>query len=484
MDFNGIKILVFGDVMLDYYITGDVRRISPEAPVPVTHVRKTWSVPGGAANVARNLVRLGVDVTLLGMAGKDSSASELRQSLIQEGISDDTLLYSPGRRTTRKTRIMAQGQQLLRLDEEEFAPPQATERAILLERFQACLPGCDAVILSDYDKGLLASVPGADSLCKPIIEAATQLGIPVLVDPKGNDWNRYTHAQCVTPNSSEFLAQLKLEDKQIVEREQCEALAYELCSKYSFEHLLVTRGAKGMALFTEKSAPCYLRSVAREVADVSGAGDTVIATLAACIGKGLSWEDSAHIANVAAGIAVGKVGTAPVLLTELAMALKEQMENPKLFLWPALREKLGEWRRKKETIVFTNGCFDLLHPGHISLIRQCATLGDRLVVGLNTDASVRRLKGASRPIQDEQSRALLLAAMQNVDAIIFFDKDTPLDLIRQVRPDVLVKGSDYSEADVVGADIVKSYGGRVYLAHLVEGCSTTGLARRIAGERV
>ncbi|MDO5484256.1 MAG: D-glycero-beta-D-manno-heptose 1-phosphate adenylyltransferase, partial [Desulfovibrionaceae bacterium] len=311
-------------------------------------------------------------------------------------------------------------------------------------------------------------------------EAARKLGLPVLVDPKGSYWERYANAQCVTPNSAEFHTECGLREDE-VDRGQRARRARQICQKYGFEHLLVTRGAKGMALFSSTGEPEYLRAVAREVADVSGAGDTVIAVLAASIGKGLAWEESARIANVAAGLAVGKVGTAPVTLTELSAALHEQAENPKLCLWSSLREKLEEWRRKNETVVFTNGCFDLLHPGHISLIRQCAALGDRLVVGLNSDASVRRLKGPTRPIQNEQSRALLLAAMQNVDAVILFEEDTPLDLIRQVRPDVLVKGSDYSEDKVVGADFVKSYGGSVYLAQLVDGCSTTGLARRIAG---
>ena len=249
------------------------------------------------------------------------------------------------------------------------------------------------------------------------------------------------------------------------------------------ERLLLTRGPKGMALFSPDRPPRYIRAAVREVADVSGAGDTVIATLAACVAKGLDWEESALVANTAAGVVVGKPGTAPVALRELNLALRENADNPKLYSLPDLLEKLEEWRRGNASIVFTNGCFDLLHPGHISLIRQCAALGERLVVGLNSDASVRRLKGSGRPIQNEQSRALLLAALQGVDAVVLFDEDTPLELIRRVRPDVLVKGSDYTVETVVGAELVREYGGRVHLAGLVDGCSTTNLVRRMGSDR-
>jgi len=471
---------VLGDVMLDHYITGGVQRISPEAPVPVVHVGRCWSVPGGAANVARNLSRLGVEVRLLGLAGTDASGDELCQALAAEGIGN-AIIRTVGRRTTRKTRILAQGQQLLRLDEEDFSPPSPEESRALLEQARVCLEGCGALVLSDYAKGVLSSPPQGESLCVPVIREARRLGIPVLVDPKGSQWGRYANAQCITPNQAEFLAEFPQEDMPHTRQDYAE-LAGRVCSQHGFDHLLLTRGARGMALFPQGGEPCYLRAVAREVADVSGAGDTVIAVLAACIARGLAWAESARIANIAAGLAVAKVGTAPVSLHELAAALHEQAENPKLFSRKGLCEKLEEWRRKNETIVFTNGCFDLLHPGHISLIRQCASLGDRLVVGLNNDASVRRLKGPTRPIQNEQSRALLLAALQGVDAVVLFSEDTPLHLIQQVRPDVLVKGSDYSEDEVVGADFVKSYGGSVRLAALVDGCSTTGLARRIAGE--
>lgn len=479
MDFNGIRVLVVGDVMLDHYIASRVERISPEAPVPVARVGKRWSAPGGAANVARNLARLGAQARLAGLAGQDEAGKALRQELAAEGV-EEGLALSATRRTTCKTRVIAQGQQLLRLDEEQCDALQPEESAALREKALALLPGCGAVVLSDYGKGVLLPPSEGESLCALLIAAARREHIPVLVDPKGADWGRYAGAQCVTPNSAEFAAICGRDHPARLHRREREDLAGEVREEYGFERLLLTRGARGMILFEKDRPPLYIRAAVREVADVSGAGDTVVATLAACVAKGLDWERSARIANAAAGVAVGKMGTAPVSLAELNQALREEADNPKLYARPALLEKIEDWRRRNESIVFTNGCFDLLHPGHVSLIRQCASLGDRLVVGLNSDASVRRLKGPGRPIQNEESRALLLAALQGVDAVTLFDEDTPLDLIRMVRPDVLVKGSDYTEDTVVGADFVRACGGRVHLADLVKGCSTTNLVRSMS----
>ena len=482
MNFDGVHVLVVGDVMLDHYIAGQVKRISPEAPVPVVSVAKQWSVPGGAANVARNLVRLGVDVAVAGVVGQDAAASDLRAALAAEGITDG-LTASASRRTTCKTRVLAQGQQLLRLDEEVCEPLSADEAEALESRVLALLQGRQAVILSDYAKGVLLEAVNGTNLCRVIIEEARRLGIAVLVDPKGSDWQRYAGAHCVTPNAGEFEVACGLVPGAKLDRPRRESLAADLRARYGVERLLVTRGPKGMALFSPGEAPVYCRAAVREVADVSGAGDTAIATLAASVGKGLPWAESMHLANAAAGVAVGKMGTAPVTLAELNEAQREQADNPKLFSLPGLVEKIEEWRRKGETIVFTNGCFDLLHPGHISLIRQSAAQGDRLIVGLNSDASVSRLKGPTRPIQNENSRALLLAALSDVDAIVLFDEDTPFELISALRPDVLVKGSDYTLGTVVGADVVQQGGGRVYLARLVDGCSTTGIVRKIDNQR-
>lgn len=480
MDFAHVRVLVVGDCMLDEYISGQVMRISPEAPVPIVKKEKQWFAPGGAANVARNLARLGVDVALAGIAGTDHAGDLLKQALRDENIGD-AVLYRGGRTTICKTRILSQGQQLLRLDDECVAAPDVPLYDSLYQRCVVAMQRCNVLVLSDYAKGVLLDAPGGANLATALIEAAHDRHIPVLVDPKGGLWQRYRNADCVTPNSREFHVACNHKVHEAYDPETRQHNAESLCQEFGLAHILLTRGARGMALFTPGEDPLYIKAAEREVCDVSGAGDTVIAVLAACVGKGLGWVESARLANLAAGVAVGKMGTAPVSIAELNQVIGEHAENPKLLALPVLLEKVEDWRRKNESIVFTNGCFDLLHPGHISLIRQSASQGDHLIIGLNSDSSVRRLKGETRPIQDEQSRALLLAALRGVDAVVMFDTDTPLELISQIRPDVLVKGSDYSLETVVGADVVQSYGGKVYLANLVDGCSTTSLVRRMAG---
>lgn len=478
MDFSGTAILVVGDVMLDRYLVGDVTRISPEAPVPVVRLERRWSVPGGAANVARNLSRLGVTAKLAGLVGEDAEGRMLDEAVAGEGI-EAGLTASPGRATTSKTRVLGHGQQLLRLDEERVAPLGPAEYAPLREAVVRLLPGCGAVILSDYGKGVFLRGEDGASLSADIMALARDARIPVLVDPKGADWSRYAGAACVTPNMAEFREVCGLAAGARPDAAERRSLAESLCRQYGFARLLLTRGPRGMVLYVPGEEPVTIRAEVREVADVSGAGDTVIAALAACVATGFSWPDSAAVANAAAGVAVGKAGTAPVSVAELNRALRQGRDNPKLYSVPALGRQLEEWRRKGERIVFTNGCFDLLHPGHVALLRQAAALGDRLVVGLNSDASVRRLKGPERPIQSEMSRALVLAALQMVDAVVLFGEDTPERLIHALCPDVLVKGSDYRVEDVVGADFVLGRGGSVHLVDLVDGCSTTGLVRKM-----
>lgn len=487
MDFDGLSILVLGDVMLDYYISGKASRVSPEAPVPIVSRQAAWSVPGGAANVATGLARLGCDAALVGLIGEDGAGETLRQQIAAEGIKTG-LVKSRSRPTTCKTRIMAHGQQLLRVDEEKILRPDLEEQVALKLHLEKLLPGCKAIVLSDYAKGAL--LPGRDGqgLCSLALARARDLAIPVLVDPKGVEWSRYAGAACVTPNTGEFVKVCEAHglwsgegEPAAPERRQ---LAEALCHKFSLGRILLTRGARGMTLYEPGREPVHIRAVSREVADVSGAGDTVIATLAACAASGRDWGESAQLANIAAGIAVTKLGATPVSSAELEQAVAQGSGNPKLFGLPELDEKIRQWRREGQRLVFTNGCFDLLHPGHISLLRQAAAMGDKLIVGLNSDASVKRLKGPQRPIQDEQSRALLLAALQAVDAVILFGEDTPEDLVRAIRPDILVKGSDYKPEEVAGAAFVKSYGGQVRLIELVDGCSTTDLTRRIkAGEK-
>ena len=313
----------------------------------VVSVAKRWSVPGGAANVARNLVRLGVDVAVAGVVGHDAAAADLRAALAAEGIADG-LTASALRRTTCKTRVLAQGQQLLRLDEEVCAPLSAEEAEALKNRVISLLQGRQAVILSDYAKGVLLEAANGVNLCRVVIDEARRMGIAVLVDPKGSDWQRYAGAHCVTPNAGEFDMACGLESGAKLDRARRETLAAELRNRHGIERLLVTRGPKGMALFSPGEAPVYCRATVREVADVSGAGDTAIATLAASVGKGLPWAESMHLANAAAGVAVGKMGTAPVSLAELNEALREQADKPKLFTLPNLLEKIEEWRRGRK----------------------------------------------------------------------------------------------------------------------------------------
>lgn len=477
MNLSGLNILTVGDVMLDHYITGKASRISPEAPVPVVSREAAWVTPGGAANVARGLARLGCTARLIGLAADDAAGNSLRQLLAGEGI-EAYLPQGRSRPTTCKTRVMAGSQQLLRIDEEKVSPPSLEERLSLLLALEEYLPGCQAIILSDYAKGVLLRDHTGKSVCSTVLEMAKEWKIPVLVDPKGADWSRYQGAFCITPNLGEFREIASVIAPGVEwNRNTWPRLAKEIKERFSIENLLLTCGPDGMILYEKGLRPLHLPAAQRDVADVSGAGDTVIATLAAAVASGQDLPKSSALANTAAGIAVGKVGAAPVGIDELEAALSMENANPRLFRLSGLLEKIGEWRKQGKKIVFTNGCFDLIHPGHIALLRESAAQGDKLVVGLNSDASIRRLKGPERPIQNENSRALVLTALENVDAVILFDEDTPLELVKALKPDVLVKGSDYRIENIVGADIVQGYGGKVHLAKLVDGCSTTSLVQ-------
>lgn len=482
MEFSGIAVLVVGDVMLDHYIAGKASRISPEAPVPVVNKERAWAVPGGAANVARGLARLGCNARLVGLAAMDAAGQTLRQELAAEGV-DASLVAGARRPTICKTRILAGGQQLLRVDEESTARPTLEETVGMQLHINRLLPGSKAVILSDYAKGTLLRDKNGDSLAAYVIEQAHKLSIPVLVDPKGTDWEKYSGAQCITPNVPEFreIFGVLLPRLEAVPG-NWHILAETLREKFGLERLLLTRGAEGMTLFEPDMQPWRIAAEKKEVADVSGAGDTVIATLAACKGLGLDWRQAAGIANIAAGVAVGKLGTSPVGADELNNVLGAS--ESKIVSLQDLGEKIRSWREQGQSIVFTNGCFDLLHPGHISLLQQCGRLGDRVIVGLNSDSSVKRLKGQNRPVQSQSARAEILAALEAVDAVVIFEEDTPQNLIEIVKPDFLVKGSDYRADEVVGANFVKSYGGEVRLVKLINGFATTGLIRKIQGDGV
>ncbi|MCK8603497.1 bifunctional D-glycero-beta-D-manno-heptose-7-phosphate kinase/D-glycero-beta-D-manno-heptose 1-phosphate adenylyltransferase HldE [Desulfoferrobacter suflitae] len=470
--FCGVNILVVGDVMLDYYQWCEVTRISPEAPVPVVRVRDKTSVLGGAANVAANLAGLGCKTVLLGARGDDEAGRVLAHHLRSAGI-EDKLLIEPHRPTTTKTRVLAQGQQLIRLDEEEIGILSAAAAEELFSRYRALLPGKRAVILSDYGKGVLSG-----ALCRDMIGHAGARNVAVLVDPKGKDWDRYRHATCITPNESELEAVLGGPGKS---EQDLLTGAIKVQKELCLDHLLVTRGAKGMILVRRDGEPAVIAAKPREVFDVSGAGDTVIAVLAAGVAAGLSWSNAARVANAAAGAVVGKVGTHAISMDELQVALRldEIGSLHKIFNLDDAKMQVDAWRVLGERVVFTNGCFDLLHVGHIKLLQAAAKEGSKLVVGLNSDASVGRLKGVGRPILRQQDRASILAALECVDMVVIFDEDTPLNLIQVLRPEVLVKGADYVRTGVVGHQLVEAWGGQVVLVPLAAGSSTTNIVKMI-----
>jgi D-beta-D-heptose 7-phosphate kinase/D-beta-D-heptose 1-phosphate adenosyltransferase len=470
------RILVVGDIMLDRYLWGQVSRISPEAPVPVLHLERETEVAGGAANVARNLAGLGVEVSLAGVTGDDPARGALLGLLAADGIDTTDILIAADRGTVTKTRVIGNHQQMLRIDRERSAPLTEADRARLLAAVIRRMSGLDALLLSDYAKGVLGP-----EICTALIGAARSHRVPVLVDPKGKDFARYTGATLITPNRGE-LALATGTDPQ--DRDALIAAGSRLRRDLGLDLLALTLSEQGMVLFTADGVR-DIPAVAREVFDVSGAGDTVVATFAAGLAAGLSGPDSAHLANLAAGVVVGHVGTAPITRAELLAAVFDEQaleQGAKIRDLAGTVEQVRRWRAAGELVVFTNGCFDLLHVGHVTYLERARRFGHRLVVGLNTDRSVRAIKGPQRPLMREDDRARVLAALASVDAVVLFDQDTPLDLILTLRPDVLAKGADYREEDVVGAAEVKSWGGRVALVPLVEDRSTTGIIRRMQGE--
>lgn len=482
VSFEEANILVVGDIMLDRYVWGQVKRISPEAPVPVVQMQRTTETLGGAGNVASNLASLNCRVTVTGVCGDDSTGQALRHLLSSKGVVD-RLVVDSDRPTTAKTRIMAHKQQILRLDEERVTPANDDVLSTIRDTVFEHLDDCGAVILSDYGKGVFVDA----SFTQALIQSCRSRGVPVLVDPKGTDWRRYRGASGITPNTAE------LEAVAGVVLESDEALLIESAGKIrascDLDWLLVTRGAHGMCLVDGDREPLMIPAQAREVYDVSGAGDTVIATLAAALSVGTPLAEAAYTANQAAGVVVGKLGTQPILASELSIAMAYGGRNgfypysaAKMTDLDAALARVEEWQAADNRVVFTNGCFDLLHPGHISLLYKARSLGDRLVVGLNTDASIKRLKGSGRPILGEQDRAAMLGALECVDLVVPFGEDTPIELIKKIRPDILVKGSDYTVDQVVGKEVVEAYGGCVKLVDLIKGYSTTQLTEKVIAE--
>ena len=469
-------VLVVGDLMLDRYFIGEVERISPEAPVPVILVKQQNERAGGAANVAANLAQLGVTTRLAGCVGNDADARSLLQLVNDMGIATDGVLQSAHRPTTTKTRMMGGHQQMLRLDQESRAPFNADEIAKLEALVMQQLAARPAlVILSDYAKGVLSA-----AFCNACISEARKRNIPVLVDPKGHDYSKYRGATGLTPNKRETAEACRVDASDNTALIQA---ASELRKSLGLEFFAVTRGEEGISVIGDDHT-LHIPATAKQVFDVSGAGDTVIATVAAGLIGGLDTQEAFHLANIAAGVVVGKVGTVPITQGDLLQALLTQesaVQADKICDLAALQARVQRWREHGERIVFTNGCFDLLHAGHVTYLEAARKNGDRLVLGLNTDRSVRALKGPSRPVVHELDRARVLAALEAVDAVILFDGDTPLALIEAIHPDVLVKGSDYSENEVVGGAEVKSWGGRIALIPIVPGRSTSGIIEKLAG---
>lgn len=460
------KCVVIGDVMIDEYVLGKVNRISPEAPIPIVQVSEVSIALGGAANVAKSLVRLGASCTLISAVGQDSDGDALEKNLQECGVRFSGI-RSSDRRTTKKTRVIGNLHQLVRLDREDVFELSAAEEEVLLQRVEAELKSVDVVILSDYKKGICT-----ERLCQELIRMANQRNIKVIVDPKQSDWSRYSGAFLIKPNLKEYQEAILQVTTDI------EGTAKPLLEKYRLENILVTCSQDGMVLVGSQQTGRY-QTEAREVFDVSGAGDTVIATIAAFLGAGAELPTAIRMANVAAGISVGKLGTYAVSMEEIVTALTPTEVN-KVKRLDELMPYLTYIRANKR-IVFTNGCFDILHVGHSKVLQEAKKLGDILIVGLNSDASVKRLKGEARPINSQTDRASMLAALECVDFVVIFEEDTPLHLIKAIMPEVLVKGGDYRIEDIVGADVVSEHGGVVQTIPLVEGKSTTNLIHSMEG---
>jgi D-beta-D-heptose 7-phosphate kinase / D-beta-D-heptose 1-phosphate adenosyltransferase len=469
-------VICVGDLMLDDFVYGEVSRISPEAPAPVIAVSRSELTVGGAGNVARNIAALGAGCIFVGVVGEDDAGRALAAALRTEPLIESHLVVDRTRLTTRKVRFVSEhhSTHLLRADWEQAHPLDPPTEKLVIDHTLAALPRAAAVVLSDYAKGTLTP-----HVVRSVIGAAKKLGKPVIVDPKGKDFSRYRDATLITPNLHELA---EVTRHSVANEAEIAAAAAELNRAVGSEAVLVTRSEEGMSLVPARGEPIHIGAYPVKVRDVSGAGDTVVAALAAMLAAQAGFENAMRAANAAAAVVVGKRGTATVSAAELRSrilpAASLAPEEKIVFDWSVLDERLAEWRRAGLRIGFTNGCFDLLHPGHIKLLTGARAACDRLVVGLNDDDSVRRLKGEGRPMQQVHARAEVLAALEAVDLVVIFGEDTPLDLIRRVRPKVLVKGGDYRREQVVGHEIVECDGGEVILVDLVPGFSTTRIVRR------
>ena len=464
--FDKAQVLVVGDLMLDRYWHGAASRISPEAPVPVVNVGQSEERIGGAGNVALNISSLGAGASLVGVVGEDDAAGSLKTRLESAGIHCD-FQVSEAKPTITKLRVISRHQQLLRLDFEElFAVEDCNQ---LPQKTKALLPNVGALVLSDYAKGALSDP-------QSLITLAKQLGVPVLVDPKGTDFERYKGVTLLTPNLAEFEAVVGVcpNEQTIVEK------GVELLERLDVDALLITRSEQGMTLLRKGLQPLHLPARAREVFDVTGAGDTVISVLATALAAGEGLPESVAMANIAAGIVVGKLGTATVSMPELRRAISQEQGSERgVVNEEQLLVDVADARAHGEKIVFTNGCFDILHAGHVGYLEQARKQGDRLILAINSDASVTRLKGEGRPINPVERRMAVLAGLEAVDWVVSFEDDTPERLLGLIKPDILVKGGDYSRKEVVGWEIVEGYGGEIAVLDFLDDCSTTAIVEKI-----
>ncbi len=467
------KILVIGDLILDEYIWGGVSRISPEAPVPILETRSENLALGGAANVANNLVGLGCEVHLCGAIGQDEKGDKLLKTIHDRSIQTEGIFRFVHRPTTTKIRIIAHNQQILRVDKEDNRPITEETEKKLIQYINQVIPTMDGVICSDYHKGILT-----EKVIKAVMRKAQKSEKAVIVDPKSSDFSLYKGATVITPNLREVASSVPIKIK---DQEDLGRAAEYLLNLTKAQAILITQGKDGMSLYKSKEKLISIPTVAKEVFDVTGAGDTVISVFSMAMFVGFDFQEAAWLSNMAASVVVGKVGTAVVTLEEINEFLHEEMlrTSHTVLGLEELKKIISMAKSTDKKVVFTNGCFDLIHGGHIEFLQKAKSLGDILVVGLNTDQSVKKLKGEGRPIKNEKERANILSALKYIDYITLFNETTPEKLIREIRPDILVKGDDYKIDEVVGREIVEGYGAKVELIPIVKGHSTTGTLEQI-----
>ncbi|MFA5455027.1 MAG: D-glycero-beta-D-manno-heptose-7-phosphate kinase [Sulfurimonas sp.] len=465
------KILVIGDLMIDHYLWGSCNRISPEAPVQIVDIAKETTVLGGAGNVINNLVALGANVSVSGVIGSDENGNELINLLRNIGVDVSRIIIQNGRKTPRKSRVIAASQQILRYDNESKEEIEKSSVDKILNSLNDTICEYDTVVLSDYGKGVLT-----DELCQKIIKLCNKNGIKVLVDPKGSDYGKYSGAYLLTPNKKEAMLATKIEIK---DKTSLKEALLKMKKEADLTISLITLSEDGIAVYDDEMK--IFPTVAKEVFDVTGAGDTVIASIAFALSAKKSIEEAAKFANLAAGVVVGKIGSATVTLDEIEeyeATLHKSTSDAHIKSFDEIKMVVERYRANGKKVVFTNGCFDILHVGHVKYLQEAKSFGDVLIVGLNSDASVSRLKGASRPVNIAEDRAYLLAALEAVDFVVPFEEDTPYELIKMIKPDTLVKGGDYEGKSVVGTEFALE----LKLVDFVDGKSTTKTIQKIKGD--